>query len=116
MPVGGNNQESGGVSSGKNKFFSWKFASAQFGTDACANKEKIGAKVDANVRLLDMDVGPAHVRYGLGLDTGASLSKESVEAKFLGTGFKLGKQLEVAFMGSGVTLDLAKFADMVQGK
>lgn len=97
---------------GNDGFFGIKFGQAHFCREAEASKDKIGAKIEANARLADVDVGPICMRYGVGVDTGAVVGKDGVEAKFLGTGFKIGKKVELMCFGSGVSLDLEKVGDM----
>jgi len=47
-------------------------------------------------------------RLGLGLDTGARVGKDGVEAKVLGTGFTVdpNKGVEISLFGSGVNFKL----------
>ncbi|KAA0722678.1 hypothetical protein E1301_Tti015497 [Triplophysa tibetana] len=42
---------------------------------------------------------PVTVKAGLGFDTGASVGRDGVEAKFLGTGFSFGRKMGISLFG-----------------
>uniref|UniRef100_A0A8C1S194 Uncharacterized protein n=1 Tax=Cyprinus carpio TaxID=7962 RepID=A0A8C1S194_CYPCA len=74
------------------------------GPNASASAEaslvKLGAVARAEIASASAKAGPVGVKVGLGLDTGASIGVDGVEAKFLGTGFTIGPKVSVSVLGS----------------
>ena len=62
-----------------------------------------GAMASAELGSASVRAGPVGVKVGLGVDTGARIGTTGVEVKFLGTGFKIGPETSVAFLGSEVS-------------
>uniref|UniRef100_A0A8C1JN01 Uncharacterized protein n=1 Tax=Cyprinus carpio TaxID=7962 RepID=A0A8C1JN01_CYPCA len=65
-----------------------------------ASLVKLGAVARAEIASASAKAGPVGVKVGLGLDTGASIGVDGVEAKFLGTGFTIGPKVSVSVLGS----------------
>ncbi|MGH0146771.1 UNVERIFIED_CONTAM: hypothetical protein FKN15_008747 [Acipenser sinensis] len=57
----------------------------------------------AEVASASASAGPVGVKVGLGVDTGASVGVDGIEAKFLGTGFSIGPKPSVSVLGSEVS-------------
>ncbi|XP_005169474.2 uncharacterized protein si:ch73-106k19.8 isoform X2 [Danio rerio] len=62
-----------------------------------------GAMARAEIASASANAGPLGVKVGLGLDTGASIGVDGVEAKFLGTGVSIGPKTSVSALGSEVS-------------
>ncbi|KAM5135277.1 uncharacterized protein ACMZJ9_017889 [Mantella aurantiaca] len=63
-----------------------------------------GAEVDAMARAeiwsTSASVGPLKAKVGLGVDTGVSVNMNGMEARFLGTGFRVGSTSSISVLGS----------------
>uniref|UniRef100_A0A8C0YAX2 Uncharacterized protein n=2 Tax=Cyprinus carpio TaxID=7962 RepID=A0A8C0YAX2_CYPCA len=59
-----------------------------------------GAMARAEIASASAKAGPVGLKVGLGFDTGASVGLDGVEAKFLGTGFTIGKKTSVSVLGN----------------
>uniref|UniRef100_A0A8C1S172 Uncharacterized protein n=1 Tax=Cyprinus carpio TaxID=7962 RepID=A0A8C1S172_CYPCA len=72
---------------------------------AGAGASVVGAAAMARAEIASASAkaGPVGVKVGLGLDTGASIGLDGVEAKFLGTGFSIGPKTSVSVLGSEVS-------------
>ncbi|XP_056324304.1 uncharacterized protein LOC130237393 [Danio aesculapii] len=62
-----------------------------------------GAMARAEIASASASAGPVGVKVGLGVDTGASIGVDGLEAKFLGTGISIGPKTSVAVLGSEVS-------------
>lgn len=60
----------------------------------------------AGIGNASVAVGPAHLKVGLGIDTGIKISPTKVKLKFLGTGFTLGTTMGLSVFGSEIKLKL----------
>ncbi len=60
----------------------------------------VGAMARAEIASASAKAGPLGVKVGLGFDTGASAGLDGVEAKFLGTGFSVGKKNSISVLGN----------------
>lgn len=92
-----------GVKSGS---LSAKFGSLDLeakGPSASAGARVGGNEVTAMVRSeiysTSIKAGPVGVKMAVGADTGLSAGPDGVEAKFLGTGFKIGPTTSVSLLG-----------------
>lgn len=67
-----------------------------------------GARVMTKAELVSGSVsaGPATATVGLSADTGASIGPTQVEAKFLGTGVSIGREMGFSVLGSGFKFKL----------
>uniref|UniRef100_A0A671U6D6 Uncharacterized protein n=1 Tax=Sparus aurata TaxID=8175 RepID=A0A671U6D6_SPAAU len=67
-----------------------------------------GARVMTKAELAStsVSVGPAKATLGLSADTGVGVGPSGVEAKVLGTGFSLGREVGVSFLGTGFKFKL----------
>ncbi|RXM31756.1 hypothetical protein EOD39_16613 [Acipenser ruthenus] len=74
------------------------------GSSAAARAEVSALGASAMVRgelaSASASVGPVGVKVGLGVDTGASIGVEGIEAKVLGTGFSIGPKTSISVLGS----------------
>ncbi|XP_048029382.1 uncharacterized protein LOC125257020 [Megalobrama amblycephala] len=68
-----------------------------------ANVIGVGAMARAEIASASARAGPFGVKLGLGVDTGASVGANGLEAKILGTGFKFGSNPSVSVLGSEVS-------------
>ncbi|XP_074538287.1 uncharacterized protein LOC141799815 [Halichoeres trimaculatus] len=70
-----------------------------------------GARVMTKAELVSASAsaGPAKATLGLALDTGFELGRSGVEAKFLGTGFSIGRKTGFSLFGSGFEIDFSKW-------
>uniref|UniRef100_A0A671U672 Uncharacterized protein n=1 Tax=Sparus aurata TaxID=8175 RepID=A0A671U672_SPAAU len=67
-----------------------------------------GARVMTKAELVSASVsaGPATATVGLSADTGASIGPAQLEAKVLGTGVSIGREMGVSFLGTGFKFKL----------
>lgn len=74
------------------------------GSSAAARAEVSALGASAMVRgelaSASASIGPVGVKVGLGVDTGASIGVEGIEAKVLGTGFSIGPKTSISVLGS----------------
>ncbi|KAK9966911.1 hypothetical protein ABG768_003993 [Culter alburnus] len=63
----------------------------------------VGAMARAEIASASARAGPFGVKLGLGVDTGASVGANGLEAKILGTGFKFGSNPSISVLGSEVS-------------
>ena len=79
------------------------------GAKAQASVGDFHAVAEAGVHLVDVQMGPFHLKGGLGVDTGGGFKDDSVTAEVLGCGVTLGRKVGLSFLGSGVEFDFASF-------
>uniref|UniRef100_A0A671U8X5 Uncharacterized protein n=1 Tax=Sparus aurata TaxID=8175 RepID=A0A671U8X5_SPAAU len=67
-----------------------------------------GARVMVKAELASASVsaGPVKATVGLSTDTGIGIGPPGIEAKVLGTGFTIGPELAVSFLGSEIRFKL----------
>uniref|UniRef100_A0A671U6L9 Uncharacterized protein n=1 Tax=Sparus aurata TaxID=8175 RepID=A0A671U6L9_SPAAU len=70
--------------------------------------DELGARLFAKAELASVSasVGAMKATLGLSADTGIGVGPSGVEAKFLGTGVSIGRELGFSVFGSGVTVKL----------
>ncbi|CAM4731386.1 unnamed protein product [Leuciscus chuanchicus] len=71
-----------------------------------ASLVKAGAMARAELGSVSANAGPVRMKLGLGVDTGASVGVNGVEAKFLGTGFSIGPKTSVSVLGSELSFSV----------
>ncbi|KAJ8389883.1 hypothetical protein AAFF_G00113520 [Aldrovandia affinis] len=77
-----------------------KIANAKLSGEFTLNK--VSAMADAELVSVSAKAGPVDAKLGLSAKTGASVGADGVEAKFLGTGFTIGKRMSVSLFGSEI--------------
>ena len=65
-----------------------------------------GGGLEAGASLIKARAGPFNLNLGVGVDTGAGIRDDSVTVKALGTGFTVGRKMEVSALGSSFGVDL----------
>uniref|UniRef100_A0A3Q3MXV3 Uncharacterized protein n=1 Tax=Labrus bergylta TaxID=56723 RepID=A0A3Q3MXV3_9LABR len=71
--------------------------------------ESFRAMAKAEVASASASAGITKATLGLSADTGVGIGKSGVEAKFLGTGFSIGRKTGFSLFGSGFELDFSKW-------
>lgn len=68
----------------------------------------LGAEAFAKAELVSASyiAGPAKAKFGLAVDTGASIGVTGVEAKILGTGVSIGRKIGVSVFGTELSFNL----------
>ncbi|KAM3617518.1 uncharacterized protein V6R79_007489 [Siganus canaliculatus] len=89
----------------------WKAFDAEargptFGAGLCASNSAVKAMAKAELASASASLGPTTVKVGLAADTGVGVGKDGVEAKVLGTGFTIGRKIEVSLFGSSIGFKL----------
>lgn len=79
-------------------------AQAKYGVD----ENGIDEMIKLGVNLVEVEVNGVKSRVGLNLDTGVSIDKNGVEAKFEGFGVKMGKEIGISTPIGEVSVDLGK--------
>ena len=74
----------------------------QRGAGASASVLGAEAMATAEIGGASASAGPLRVKAALGVDTGLKAGVDGVEAKILGTGFRLGPRPSVSLLGSEV--------------
>ncbi|KAJ8267520.1 hypothetical protein COCON_G00126920 [Conger conger] len=69
---------------------------------AGASVTGVNAMARAELASASATAGPLKVKAGLGVDTGVSAGVDGVEAKFLGTGVRIGPKPAISLLGSEV--------------
>uniref|UniRef100_A0A3B3RQJ1 Uncharacterized protein n=1 Tax=Paramormyrops kingsleyae TaxID=1676925 RepID=A0A3B3RQJ1_9TELE len=65
-----------------------------------------GAMARAGIGSASVAVGPAHIKVGLGIDTGIKISPTKIKVKVLGTGVTFGSTMGISFFGSEFKIKL----------
>ncbi len=60
----------------------------------------VGAMARAELASVSAKAGPVSAKLGLGVDTGASIGLDGLEAKILGTGISIGPKTSISLLGS----------------
>uniref|UniRef100_A0A671U946 Uncharacterized protein n=1 Tax=Sparus aurata TaxID=8175 RepID=A0A671U946_SPAAU len=87
----------------------WKICNASaMGPNVAGASDELGARLFAKAELASVSasVGAMKATLGLSADTGVGVGPSGVEAKFLGTGVSIGRELGFSVFGSGVTVKL----------
>uniref|UniRef100_A0A3Q3NS02 Uncharacterized protein n=1 Tax=Labrus bergylta TaxID=56723 RepID=A0A3Q3NS02_9LABR len=71
--------------------------------------ESFKAMAKAEVISVSASAGITKATLGLSADTGVGIGKSGVEAKFLGTGFSIGRKTGFSLFGSGIEFDFSKW-------
>lgn len=74
--------------------------------EAAMTEDAVGAIARAELASASASVGNVKATVGLGVDTGAKVTSDGVEAKVLGTGVKLGRTVGVSLFGTGFEFKL----------
>ncbi|XP_052466558.1 uncharacterized protein LOC128022810 [Carassius gibelio] len=77
-----------------------KGPNAAASAEATAARLGAGAMAQAEIGSASASAGPLDVKLGLGVDTGGYIGLGGVEAKFLGTGFSIGRKTSISFLNS----------------
>lgn len=94
-----------------NKTPGWEMDVKTLGVAAGVESGSTGAKATAGAHLLDADVGVFRARLGVGVDTGAMIKDDTVEAKALGNGFKVGRHVGLSVLNNEFSVDVVKVAE-----
>ncbi|XP_060914197.1 uncharacterized protein LOC132990130 [Labrus mixtus] len=73
------------------------------------SKDNVRLSYKAEVASVSTSAGAATATVGLSADTGIGIGKSGVEAKFLGTGFSVGRKTGFSLFGSGFEIDFSKW-------
>ncbi|RIA89928.1 hypothetical protein C1645_824118 [Glomus cerebriforme] len=67
-----------------------------------------GCKLKAGVNLVESEVKGIKSSIGVNVDTGGSISRDGVEAKVAGLGFKIGKETGISTPFGEISIDFGK--------
>lgn len=62
-----------------------------------------------------VDDGPVQVKLGLGLNTGAGVKDNSLQAKVLGCGLSLGQKVGISLFDNEISIDFGKIGEQLFG-
>ncbi|CAB5357334.1 hypothetical protein RhiirA5_436051 [Rhizophagus irregularis] len=84
-----------------------KVLSTGVGAKAAANAtDGVKAKLEVGVDLVNCESGGFKSRIGLNADTGGSIGPNGIEAKVVGVGFKLGREMGLSTPFGEVSFNL----------
>jgi hypothetical protein len=83
-----------------------KILTATVGAEARADSGGFATKVKAGMNLVETEAMGVKTNLGINADTGVSAGRDGVEAKVVGLGFKVGKEVGISTPFGGISFKL----------
>jgi hypothetical protein len=88
-----------------------KFLSAAAESKVGKDKDSVSYMEKVGVNLIEADIKGFKAKVGINLDTGVSVNNDTIEAKYEGFGFKVGKEISLSTPVGELSVDLQRISN-----